>query len=205
MGRVRCVALRGRGREVRDDFGFGIAIGPGERLLRLVDPDRGRERRRARTPRDEALGMGGVRGGEHAGARLDPLLGQPVVDVVGREQAEADVAVLGVVPGEEVLAVGARVLDRAEAVGEIGPVLERLELRLGERVVVRRRGAASGSCVTPRSASSSATGFDVIDEPAVGVERELARRDVLPRGRSRAISFFASAALSPSATIQPTT
>lgn len=48
--------------------------------------------------------------------------------------------VLEVVPVEKVLAETASVLMRAEAVGEAGPVLERLEVALGERVVVRDVG-----------------------------------------------------------------
>lgn len=41
------------------------------------------------------------------------------------------------VPVEEVRAVPARVFDRAEAVGEVGPVLQRLEVRLAVRALVR--------------------------------------------------------------------
>ena len=37
---------------------------------------------------------------------------------------------------EEVLAVSSGVFDRAEPAGEIGPILQRLELGLAERVVV---------------------------------------------------------------------
>jgi hypothetical protein len=44
--------------------------------------------------------------------------------------------VLGVEPREEDVAVSPRVLDRAEPLGERRPILERLELRLRERVVV---------------------------------------------------------------------
>ena len=81
------------------------------------------------------LGVGRIGRGEHAGALGHALLGQAEVHVVGREQAEAAVVMFGVVPGEEVLAVGTRVLDRAEAVRERRPVLERLELRFRKRVV----------------------------------------------------------------------
>jgi len=59
-----------------------------------------------------------------------------VVHHLGRQQAEARVVVFGVVPGEEGAAEGACVLDAAEAVGKLRPVLERLELALGEGVVV---------------------------------------------------------------------
>ena len=71
-----------------------------------VLPDRGRV---------AAGGQDGVAGFE-AGA------GEAMVDVVGREQAEAAVAVVVVVPGEEVAAVGAAVLDGPEAAREVGPV-----------------------------------------------------------------------------------
>ena len=67
------------------------------------------------------------------------------MDVGGGVQAEPAVAVLVVVPGEEVLAVGAGVLDRGEAAGEVGPVLEGLELRLGVGVVVGDVRAGSGT------------------------------------------------------------
>jgi len=48
----------------------------------------------------------------------------------------------GVVPSKEWLAVGACVLDATEALGEVRSVLQRLELRLRERVVVRDVGPA---------------------------------------------------------------
>jgi hypothetical protein len=93
---------------------------------------------------DEAFGMSGVGCGQHPAPRLDALLGKPVVDLVGREQAEARVVVLGVVPREEDVAEAARVLDRSEALGKLGAVLHRLELRLGEGVVVRHVGPRMG-------------------------------------------------------------
>jgi hypothetical protein len=42
---------------------------------------------------------------------------------LGREQADAAVMVLGVVPGKESSAEGACVLDRTEAVRKLGPIL----------------------------------------------------------------------------------
>jgi hypothetical protein len=59
------------------------------------------------------------------------------MDDLGRQQSDARVAVLGVVPAEEVLAEGASLLDRGEAVGEAGAVFEGFELRLRVGVVVR--------------------------------------------------------------------
>ena len=63
---------------------------------------------------EEALGMLGVGRGEHGRSRRDALLGHAMVHVGGRQQAEAGVMMLGVVPREEDVAVGAGVLDRAE-------------------------------------------------------------------------------------------
>ena len=69
--------------------------------------------------------------GQHRRPPHTLLLGEPMMHVVRREEAEPDVVVLGVVPGEEVAAVVAAVLDAAESLGETGAVFERLELRLG--------------------------------------------------------------------------
>src|SRR5206468_4652353 len=113
-GRARRGAVRGSGREGRHDLGLRNAPGRGEHRLRPVDPDLGRQCWRSGQPCDEALGMGGVGGGEHPSPRRDPLLGKPVVDLVGREQAEARVVMLGVVPRKEDVPEAARVLDRSE-------------------------------------------------------------------------------------------
>src|SRR2546425_10233839 len=75
-----------------------------------IDPDLGGHRRRGRRARRKPLGMGRVGRGEHGRARRDALLGQAVMHVGGRQQAEAGVMVLGVVPGEEDVGVGPGVL-----------------------------------------------------------------------------------------------
>ena len=113
---------------------------------------------------DEAFRMDGVGSGQDGGARVADGLGATVVDGFRGAQAEAGVTVLGVVPGEEVAAEGAGILDGAEARREAGSILEGPELRLRVRVVVALTGR---ECVlsTPRSVSSRATGFEVIDEP----------------------------------------
>ena len=51
-------------------------------------------------------------------------------------EADGAMTMLVVVPGEELLAVQAGSLDRAEAAGKVGPVLQRLELRFAVGVVV---------------------------------------------------------------------
>jgi len=84
------------------------------------------------------------RHGKHACLLFAFRHGEPMVDIMRREQPEFDVVMLGVVPGEEVAAEGAAVFERAEAAREVGQVLHRLELRLGEGVVVRDVRRASG-------------------------------------------------------------
>ena len=83
----------------------------------------------------EALRVHLVGGGEDGGAGIDALLRAAVVDVRRPMEADAAVVVLVVVPGEEVDAVGAGILDAAEALGKIGAVLEGLEPGLREWVM----------------------------------------------------------------------
>jgi hypothetical protein len=123
--------------------------------------------------------MGSVRGGEDEGSRGDTLIGEAVVDVVRGQEADAAVTVLVVVPVEERAAVGAAVLGGSEALGKVGPVLERLELGLGEWVVVRD--------VRPRVALRDAeVGVQMRNRlrghrrPAVSVDGKLAGGDSLP-------------------------
>src|SRR5262249_8179165 len=93
------------------------------------DPDFPRKRSGLRRAGGEALRVRGVGRGEHSCARGEALRGPAVVDVGRRQQPKADVMMLGVVPGEEDMAVSPCVLDRAEARRERRAVLERLELR----------------------------------------------------------------------------
>src|ERR1035438_10209984 len=60
------------------------------------------------------------------------------------QQRDSTVMVLVVVPGKEALTKGTCVLDGAESVGELGPVLESLELALRVWVVVRDMRSAMG-------------------------------------------------------------
>jgi hypothetical protein len=77
-------------------------------------------------------GIGGV---EHAGSLCEALGGEAVVDVVWRQQREPVVVMLGVVPVEEGTEERAGMVERGEPRGEVGAVLEGLEMRLGERVM----------------------------------------------------------------------
>lgn len=77
-------------------------------------------------------------------------LGVAVVHVGRGHERDTDVAAGFVVPAEEGLTERAAILYRGEVVREIGPVLERLELRLRKWVVVGREWLF----VTPISARS---------------------------------------------------
>jgi hypothetical protein len=101
---------------------------------------------------------------EHATAPGADLRCSPAVDVGRGVVPDAGMTMVLVVPAEEATAEGAGVLQRAEAVGELGPVLEGLELRLRVGVVV---GAVRPGVllVTPRSASIRATGLELIEGP----------------------------------------
>ena len=101
----------------------------------LVDPRGGRQCGRAWRVADEALGSRGVGGVQDACAIGVDGVRLAVVDGGGGHQADPGVAVLLVVPVEEVAAERACVVDRVKAGGERGPVLERLEVRLGVGVI----------------------------------------------------------------------
>ena len=58
-------------------------------------------------------------------------------------EADTGMPVLVVVPSKERPQERAGVLEAIEALGELGPVFERLELRFGERIVRRTRAAPS--------------------------------------------------------------
>src|SRR5271168_4116283 len=85
---------------------------------------------------DEALGVAGIGLVEHLLSLLDDLFGPAVMQHIGCQKCDSAVMVLVVVPGEKALAKGACILDRAEALRELGPVLEGLELALRVWVVV---------------------------------------------------------------------
>jgi hypothetical protein len=169
----------------------------------LVDPDCLGQPRRLGWLADEPLGVGGVGGVQHRASREGDLLGAAVVDVGRGEQADPRVAMLDVVPAEEALAEGAGVLERAEPVREGRVVLEGLELAFGVGVVVGdvRAGVALGD---PRSASSMATGLEVMEVPRSAWTVSCPGWTCWAAMVS-ASSRSASAAASRAATIHPTT
>ena len=77
---------------------------------------------------DEPFGGAREGCGEDAGAGGVELRGLAVVDGGWGHQADPGVAVGLVVPVEELAAVRAGVLDLVEPLGELGPVLQRLEI-----------------------------------------------------------------------------
>ena len=93
-----------------------------------------------------------------------------------RQQADAGVVVLVVVPVEHRPEVAARVLDRAESLGEARPVFDGLELCLGERVVVGdvRSTVALADAEVGKEQREGLGGHR---GAAVGVDGDLARLD----------------------------
>jgi hypothetical protein len=105
-------------------------------MVGSVDPRDFRDLRPFGRFADEPFRVFGAGGVEYAGTLVADCLGQTVVDVGGGMQAQPAVAMFIVIPTEVDLAVQSSFLDRAEPAGEVGPVLQRLELGLAERVVV---------------------------------------------------------------------
>ena len=93
-------------------------------------------------PSNEAFGMTGPGGLKGPPALLQHALGSIVMHVVRGEHRDPAMAMFGVVPREERSAEGDRGGDVVEAAREAGVVLQGLELRLGEGVVVGHLRAA---------------------------------------------------------------
>lgn len=77
---------------------------------------------------DESFGVGGVGRLKDSGAVVLDGRGASVVDVDRGVHPDAGVAMLGVVPAEEIVSKRPGVLDRAEMFGKVGSVLVGLEL-----------------------------------------------------------------------------
>ena len=72
------------------------------------------------------------------------FVGKPIVHLFRRQQRDATVAMLLVIPGEEILAKGTAILDGAEPFRELRAVLEGFELGLRIRVVIADMRSAVG-------------------------------------------------------------
>src|ERR1019366_1102986 len=111
--------------------------------------------------------------------------------------------VVVVVPGKEALTKGPCVLDGAESVGELGPVLESLELALRVWVVVRDMRSAMGFSHAQISQHQRHR-FGGHEVPrSAWMVRVPATMDCF--SQVAAISRLANSAVSRPATIQPTT
>ena len=86
----------------------------------MIDPNLLWERQGGWRFADEALRVGEVGGIEDGLALLEDRGRLAEVDPGGREHANAGVAMVVVVPGEETVAEGVAVLGAAEAVGKSG-------------------------------------------------------------------------------------
>ena len=142
------------------------------------------EIRHVRPTVHEALGMGRVGGHEHLLPLRADRGGLAEVHDGGREKSQAAVTVLVVVPGEEALAERAPVFERAEAIRELRTVLQGLELRFRERVVVGDVGAAVG-LGDAEVGQEQRHGLVRHRRAAVGMDRELARGECRASRRSR--------------------
>ena len=110
---------------------------------------------------------------------------------------------LRVVPIEEVLAMGAGILDAAEAFRKVGAIFQGPELRLRERVVVGDVGSAVG-LGDVQIDQQLRDGLGAHAGAAVGVQGQRARLDRL-LGHGIGDQLRANSAVSRSAMIQPTT
>ena len=93
-------------------------------------------------PSNEAFGVTGPGGLKGPPALVQHALGSMVMDILRGEHRDAAMAMLGVVPREERSAEGDGSGDVVEAPREAWVILQGLELRLGERVVIGHLGAA---------------------------------------------------------------
>jgi len=143
-----------------------------------VDPGGSGQRWRDGGLPDEAFGMSGAGGREHLLASA-VLMGRLAgVDGLRGEEADAGVAMLGVVPGEEAATERTSILQTAEASGEVRSILEGLELGFGEGVVVGGMGAAV-TLRDPQVNEQPGDGFGGHGGAAISVQRELAGGDLL--------------------------
>jgi len=115
--------------------------------------------------------MGGEGGIKREGALCADRRGGALMHGGRGHQADPAVAMLAVVPVEEPLAVRAGVLDRAEPLREVGPVLQGLELRLGVRIVIRDMRATVG-LGDVQIDQQCRDGFGAHAGAAIGVQRQ---------------------------------
>ena len=162
-----------------DRRSWGILAG---HFRRRIDPHGRGQGFAARRPLHEALGMGGVGREARVVTDLKDRGRAPIVDVGGREIAQATVVMRVVVPREEIVADRARVFDGTEAVRKVRAVFDRPELGFGKGIVVahpRPRVARLDAEIREQQRDELAAHR----RAAVRVDRELLRTDVLLAAR----------------------
>ena len=88
---------------------------------------------------DEAFRVAGIGLVEYLLSLLDDLSSHAVMQHIGRQKGDSAVMVLVVVPREKALAKGACILDGAEALRELGPVLAK------KRTMLKNKGRQSAN------------------------------------------------------------
>jgi hypothetical protein len=101
-----------------------------------------------------------------------------IMDGFGREQSYSRVAMFLVVPGEKLLRKSTGVFDSTEALREIRAVLERLELRFRERIVVTGMRPAMGFS-NSQVAKKKGNGLGFHGGAPIRMESQLAGQNVL--------------------------
>ena len=134
-------------------------------LFGFIDPRRNRKRRWSRDLANEAFRVLAI-GVEQDGAALfSDRFGSAVVDVGRGMKSNARVAMIVVIPRKKTSAVGPGVLVAAEAIGEVGSVLEGPELRFTEYGLSLLTWGRLCDLVTPRSASRWTTCLAIMGDP----------------------------------------
>ena len=168
-----------------------------------IDPSDDRLCRRFGLLSDEAFGVsaeGTIEGYLPGG--MD-LVGQTVMHLVGRHQADASMVMVLIVPIEEAATEGLCVLDAAEALRKLRLIFHGFEVAFRERVVVGGVRPAVGFG-DAEIGEQQCRGLGSHRTTAVGVQSELAfRRGMF--GSASSNNAANKVALSRSATHQPTT
>ena len=113
--------------------------------LWFVDPDLRRCGQRLGRLADEALGVSAVSGVENRTALCNRFRSQTMMDHSRREKAQSGMAMLFVIPGEELLGEGTGILQRPKTFREPRSVFQGPEVASPNRGCRRRHGDGCGS------------------------------------------------------------
>ena len=116
--------------------GFAVFLGMG-----VIDPDFLWEFRDLGRSFDEAFRMQVIECFECSGPGFKDFLVSVIVDAFRGKHGDPGMVVFGIVPGKELPAEGAGILDGAKAFRVIGSVFQCFERSLGERVIIGYAGA----------------------------------------------------------------